>query len=120
MSSNDRLNLETRVVLLEKQFEQYAPREWVFELIAPIRDSVRDIKIAVERQAEEARGLYESHKAMITKEEERREKLAEERTPMGLVRKYSPLVATIGGLVFIYRVLGTLAEVWLTSNGFKH
>jgi hypothetical protein len=48
---------------------------------------------------------------------ERAELLA--KTPLGLVKKYGPVVTFIIGSIAVYRILGAVAEGWLRIHGFQ-
>lgn len=116
-SSGDR-SLETRIALLEAQFKSYAPREWVKDFIKPVQDSVNRMESIVNSLTEKADALFDAHDSLLKEKAEQERKQWAERTPLGLIRKYGPVVSFVAGSIAVYRLLGTLAETWLKTHGY--
>lgn len=119
--------LTTRVSLLEHEKEDAAPgprvKLFVTEVVAPIKDSVAEIKVAIkdtnsamQQMAMESKELYEQHKSFLDSEQKRREKEMEGRTATGLVKKYLPIVTLVGAVIALFRVLGTAIEFYLAAR----
>ena len=111
-------SLETRVAVLEARFLTYAPREWVKDFIKPVQDSVNRMEAIVNSLTEKADALFDAHDSLLKEKAEQERKQWAERTPLGLVKKYGPVVTFAAGSIALYRVLGTLAETWLKAHGY--
>lgn len=111
-------SLETRIALLEQQFASYAPREWVKDFIKPVQDSVNRMESIVNSLSEKADHLFDAHDSLLREKAEQERKGWLERTPLGLIKKYGPVVTFIVGIVAIYRLAGSLLENWIRAHGF--
>jgi hypothetical protein len=107
------LLLETRV---DGRLGALAPRDWVHEIFNPIQQAVVRMEGSVAQLSEDAQELFDAHKEMLKEKALRERQEWEEKTPLGLVKKYAPLVGVLVGLVALFRVLGTFAEIWLEAH----
>jgi hypothetical protein len=121
--------LETRVVLLEKEKEDAIPGPrvelFVHRVVEPIKISVSGIERSIERiasegqkTAEDARELYESYKDMLKREQARKDKEAEDKTVAATLKRWGAIAAAVGGIWFVFRIAGTLLEAYLKAHGF--
>jgi uncharacterized protein YoxC len=115
--------IEKAVVRLETQVEKLASREWVLiDVVAPIKEAVSGIEHSVKSLATEGRELYDAHKEFLKQEAARREKEILDKTLPAILKKWGALVGILIGSItfftFIFRVLGTAAELWLKSKGY--
>lgn len=113
-------DIETRVALLEVRFGHYADREWVREYVLPTQNSVTEIKNSIvsltgemKHLAEQLLTVFAAHNAFLEEKRKASEKESEENTPLGLVKKYAPVVVFLVAVVALFRVLGTVFETWV-------
>ena len=105
--------LETKV---DGKVEALAPREWVHQLMQPIQQSITRMEASVSQLTTDAKDLFDAHSAMLTEKGARERQEWAERTPLGLVKKYAPVIAFLVACVALFRVLGSLADYWLAAH----
>lgn len=111
--------LEGRHERLEQRFDLYVTKDYLQQVVQPIERSVQQIEYAIKSQSESTNELYEAHKKMMEKDEQRKQKEFDERTFFGLAKKWLPLAAGVVALVTLFRVIGTWLEIYLQTKGIK-
>lgn len=101
---------------MDGRLQDLAPRGWVHELVAPIQQSVVRMEAAVSGLAEDAKLLFKSHSDVLEEKRKQNELEWAARTPLGLVKKYGPVIGFLVGVVALFRILGSLFEVWLSTH----
>lgn len=112
MQSSVRL-LETKV---DGRMETLAPREWVHQIMQPIQQSITRMETAVSQLTTDAKDLFDAHSAMLKEKGDRERQEWAEKTPLGLVKKYAPVIGFLVGTVALFRILGSWFEVWLQQH----
>jgi hypothetical protein len=110
--------MKAEIATIKARLDGHAPREWVRELVGPIQVAVTGMEQTVLGLSESAQKLFASHDELLKEKAaaDRAELMA--KTPLGLVKRYGPVIGFIVGCTAIYRILGTLAESWLHGHGF--
>jgi hypothetical protein len=121
MPENDRLwdkvtAMEIEISRIVTRLDNHQP---TIALVGQLEKSVARIEQSVASLSDDARNLFAAHDTLLKEKAntERAELLA--KTPLGLVKRYGPVVGFIVGCTAVYRVLGTIAEGWLRSHGFQ-
>lgn len=105
--------LETRV---DGRLGSLAPRDWVHEILSPLQQAVTKMESSVTQLSEDAKELFDTHKQMLREKGERERQECAERTPLGIVKKYAPVIGFLVGAVALFRVLGSLAESYIQTH----
>ena len=92
-------------------------RLFVTEVVQPIKESVGKIEGSITRLAEESKELYDAHKAFIDAEQKRKEKEQEERTVSATLKRWGAVSGAVGAIWLLFRVVGTIIEVYIQSRG---
>jgi hypothetical protein len=121
MPENDRLwekvtAMEIEIGRIVTRLDGHQP---TIALVGQLEKSVVRIEQSVASLSEDARNLFAAHDTLLKEkaQAERAELLA--KTPLGLVKKYGPVVTFIIGSIAVYRILGAVAEGWLRIHGFQ-
>lgn len=110
-------SIETRVAVLEAKMSSYAATEWVKDFIKPVQDSVNEMRVIVHTLGEKADALFDAHDSLLKEKAQHERQQWNEKTPLGIVKKYAPFISFIIGVVAVYRILGSVVETWLRSRG---
>jgi len=102
--------LETKV---DGEVKSLAPRDWVHQVMQPIQQSITRMEASVSQLTEDAKDLFNAHSTMLKEKADREKQEWAEKTPLGLIKKYGPVIGFMAGIVALYRALGSLFEVWL-------
>jgi DNA-binding PucR family transcriptional regulator len=116
-------DVQLRLSLVEQKLSSsYADRDWVRDFIEPTRTAVVKIETSVNTLTGEMRQLSDKVSAVFAAhdqflEEKRQNELqsVKDATPLGLVKKYTPVASLFVLIVAIFRVMGSLAEYWLSQ-----
>lgn len=106
------------MALLEEKLESLPPREWVKDFVRPLQDSISEIKNAVTSLASKAESLFTAHNELLREKSAQDKKAMEERTAMGMIKRWTPVVGMVGLLFVVYQVVSALATTWLKAHGF--
>lgn len=122
--------IDRRLTVIEREKDDAVPgprvQLFVKSHIEPIEKAVQGIERSVEKQAvqmgsltEKSEELYEAHKAFLTKEQERKDKEAEEKTLGATLKRWGTIAASLGSIWLLFKIAGTLVDAYLTARGFK-
>lgn len=120
--------LKERVTSLEERVENVAKREWVHELITPIRDSVMRIDSTFEGMTKDMRALFSTQDQLLKEKAARDEELhkaqlrqSEQQTLSYILKeKWTPF------LIFVSLVISTCAAIiggatwWIVNHVLPH
>jgi hypothetical protein len=134
-------DLVARVAVLEDRIDGYPPREWVKDFVKeytePIMKAVQkheqtsaETAKTVQQLVEQADTLFTAHNTMLQERAQREQAeyqarmgdlklLADNRTPLGMAKRYGPLIAIVGSCVGLLVALGKVADkllAWMVQH----
>ena len=115
--------IDRRLTVVERDRDDAVPgprvKLFVAEVIAPIKESVGEIKNSMRTMADESRELYEAHKAFIAAEQKRKEEDQKEKTLKATLLRWGAISAAVGSILVALRIAGTFLELWIQARGGK-
>jgi hypothetical protein len=115
----ERINeMSVAIAELKTQVKEHATHGWVRDIIRPIEQSVSRMEVAVTSLSDDAKSLFAAHDAMLKEKAAAERAELESKTPMGLVKKYAPVIAFLLGAIALYGILSAAVQSWLRAHGF--
>jgi hypothetical protein len=115
--------MDKRLAIVEKQLDGVAPRQWVElfvkDIVQPIRDSIKGIEHSISELAKDGQEIYTAFKESIRKEEERKTQKYEDGRLPNVVKRWGAVAAAVGAIWFLFRIAGTLLEMWMKARGIQ-
>ncbi len=120
-------DLKTEIKTLRKEvelrFDSVAPRGWVQDILKPIEQAITKIETAIQGQAdvvgdigEQIKTLFTAHDQFLKEKAAQERKELEGRTALGYIKRFGPVVAFVLSMVTLFRVAGTVLELWLQQH----
>jgi len=121
------LEVRERLVKLESRVDSLATRDWVREMVDPIKAAAIETAHAVTGLSSKFESLFNAHKEMV---DERREQQREEHQarlaaaekntwPAILKDKWTPVLAFLSLMIAVSSAIGGLACYWILNYVLK-
>ena len=120
--------IDRRLTVVEREQDDAVPgprvQLYVKQNIEPIERAVQGIERSFEKQAAQmsslatkSEELYEAHKAFLENEQKRKDKEAEDKTISATIKRWGAIAASVGTILTVLKVAGTLIDAYLKSRG---